>query len=82
MTTLTSDDPSSTRATTGLSIRVVQPGSAARTVQLPLGKCTVGSSERCQIHVTDAAVRPLHCLIVREPSSTTVTRWAPGALLN
>ncbi|MGI9428494.1 MAG: FHA domain-containing protein, partial [Bythopirellula sp.] len=82
MTTLTSDPSSSTSATSGLALIIAQSGGAARTLRLPLGKCTVGSSDRCQVHVTDAAVRPLHCLIVREPSGATVTRWAPGALLN
>ena len=82
MTTLTCNDPSSALASSTLSLRVVQPGVEERIVPLPTGKCTVGSSDRCQVHLTDAQVRPLHCLIVHEGSKTLVTRWAPGALLN
>ena len=82
MTTLTSNDPSSALATGAASLRIVQPGVAERLMPLPTGKCTVGSSDRCQVHLTDAQVRPLHCLIVHESSETLVTRWAPGVLLN
>ncbi|NOZ41081.1 MAG: hypothetical protein GXP24_12775, partial [Planctomycetes bacterium] len=82
MTTLTSNEPVSTLTTSTASLRIVQPNVDDRTVPLPIGKCTVGSSDRCQVHLTDAQVRPLHCLIVHEASGTLVTRWAPGALLN
>lgn len=87
MTTLTSNDPSassqpSTPNVGGLSLRVVQPRVDDQLLPLPLGKCTVGSSDRCQVHLADAQVRPLHCLIVLEGNEVTVTRWAPGAQLN
>ena len=55
---------------------------AERIVPLPIGKSTVGASERCQVHLTSESVRPLHCLIVREPNEITVTSWAPGVTLN
>ncbi len=82
MTTLTSNDQPATRTTSAASLRIVQPNVDDRIVPLPIGKCTIGSSDRCQVHLTDAQVRPLHCLIVHEASGTLVTRWAPGALLN
>ena len=49
---------------------------------LASGKCTVGSSSRCQIQLVSPQVRPLHCLIVNEAAETAVTRWAAGAMLN
>jgi hypothetical protein len=65
-----------------LALRIVQPGTPERTQELPAGKCTVGSSGRCQICLPNAQIRPLHCLIVRSASETVVTRWAPGIQLN
>ena len=82
MTTLISNEHPSALATSTFSLRIVQPGAADRSVSLPTGKCTVGSSDRCQVHLTDAQVRPLHCLIVHESTGTLVTRWAPGVQLN
>ena len=88
MTTFTSYENASTHvpvtntSVCGLSLRVLQPGVDEQLVQLPMGKCTVGSSERCQVHLANAQVRPLHCLIVHEATETSVTRWAPGAQLN
>jgi len=87
MITLTDNDPSSlipssTVTTSGLSLRIVQPGADDETVLLPIGKCTVGSSDRCQVHLAIGQARPLHCLIVHDGSETSVTRWAPDAQLN
>ena len=82
MTTLTNNDLSAAVASSTLSLRIAQPGADDRTITLPTGKCTVGSSDRCQVHLTDAQVRPLHCLIVHEATGTLVTRWAPGVQLN
>ena len=87
MTTLTSNEtstmkPSVVAMSTGVSIRVVEPGAAERSIALALGKSTVGSSDRCHVQLTDTSARPLHCLLVAEGSEVTVTRWAPGALLN
>ena len=65
-----------------LALRMVQLDGSVQTLPLPAGKCTVGSSERCHIHLSAGQVRPLHCLIVHGTAETTVTRWAPGALLN
>ena len=86
MTTLTNSQtaPSdaSTQSAASFSICVSEPNVDERIVELHPGKSTVGSSDRCQVHVTDPATRPLHCLIVREGGSVTVTRWAAGVLLN
>jgi len=82
MTTLTSNDQPTTLTTSAVSLHIIQPGADERIVPLPSGKCTVGSSDRCQVHLRDAQVRPLHCLIIHEATGTFVTRWAPGALLN
>ncbi|MCG8450106.1 MAG: hypothetical protein MI725_11080 [Pirellulales bacterium] len=65
-----------------LALRIVQPGSAERMTMLSQGKHTVGSSQRCQIHLSSQQIRPLHCLIVHGANETVVTRWAAGALLN
>lgn len=62
--------------------KLVRTGAKPQSWQLPVGRCTVGSSAQCQIHLTDAGIRPLHCLIVHGPLETQVTSWAPGALLN
>ncbi len=65
-----------------LALCLTHPGSPEKTFPLPLGKCTVGSSARCMIHLSSPQVRPLHCLIVHGAHETVVTRWAPGVLLN
>jgi len=82
MTTLTSNDPLSALAISTVSLRIVQPGADDRIVPLAIGKCTVGSSDHCQVQLTSVQVRPLHCLIVHETTGTSITRWAHGALLN
>ena len=65
-----------------LTLRIVQPGFPERTETLQQAKYTVGSSERCQIHLPSTQVKPLHCLIVQNESEAIVTRWAAGVLLN
>jgi len=88
MNTLTSIEPvSSVSAAVGIAplqfaLRIVQSGQPERTMPLASGKCTVGSSSRCQVQLASPQVRPLHCLLVHEGEETTVTRWAAGALLN
>ena len=87
MTTLTSNDvshsvPVLTSNSGAFFLEVKQPHAEDRRIQLFPGKCTIGSSERCQVHIEGTAVRPLHCLLVLEGSTLTVTRWAQGALLN
>ncbi len=68
-------------STLKLSLHIKFDGSE-KTIPLATGKCTVGSSSRCQVQLPCPEVRPLHCLIVQEGDATTITRWAPGALLN
>ncbi len=65
-----------------LALRIVQSGGQDQMQILPMGQCTVGSSPRCQIQLQSEEVSPLHCLILRGPRETSVTRWAPGVLLN
>ena len=65
-----------------LTLQIVSADGVSQSIPLPIGKCTVGSSGRCQVHLTSPAVRPLHCLIVHGSSEVSVTRWAPGVTLN
>ncbi|WP_197529134.1 FHA domain-containing protein [Aeoliella mucimassa] len=53
-------------------------------VLLPLTaeKVTVGSGQSCTLRLTDAGVRPLHCLITNGEHAITIRRWADGTLLN
>ncbi len=74
--------PQSLSSPQNLTLTIRQAGEPDRTVALPRGKCTVGSSQSCQIRLHSSAVRPLHCLIVHDSDKTVVTRWASGALLN
>lgn len=85
MTTLTGHETTSHRAKTafaGLDLVLEEGGNAPRELHLQPGKNTVGSSDRCAVCVTDQRARPLHCLIVVEGEEATITRWAPGAVLN
>ena len=85
MTTLTRSNPTShppAGPPSRLSLQITRPGTSPRTIPLPVGKCTVGSSQRCHIRLPGEPIQPLHCLIVRSPAETQITRWAPGALLN
>ncbi len=54
----------------------------SQTVELPLGKTTIGSSPRCNLRIQQPEVHPLHCLISREPGSLSARRWAGEARLN
>jgi len=65
-----------------LALRILQPSAPAQTLPLPAGKCTIGSSERCHIHLPGGQVQPLHCLIVHSAAETVVKRWAHGVRLN
>lgn len=87
MTTLTSNEaprvtPNQSGDVDVVSVSIVLPEQDERNIALPNGKCTVGSSERCQVRIDSESVRPLHCLFVREGHEVTATRWAPGVLLN
>lgn len=62
--------------------RLVRSGAKSQCWSLPTGRCTVGSSPQCQIHLTEEGVRPLHCLIVHSADETQITRWAADAFLN
>ncbi len=88
MTFLTASDPATSFSGVGdgLSsappLRLVRSGAKPQNWTLPAGRCTVGSSPQCQVHLPDDEVRPLHCLIVHSAQETQITRWAPNALLN
>ncbi|WP_210417772.1 FHA domain-containing protein [Bythopirellula goksoeyrii] len=51
-------------------------------IELPAGKCTIGSSPSCQVRLAEEQVRPLHCLLVHGCDGVTATSWSPGMLLN
>ena len=87
MTTLsTSDSATSPSAASNPSsssaMQLVRSGGESQSWPVPMGRCTLGSSQQCQVQLTGDQVRPLHCLIVRDEEKTIVTRWAPGVLLN
>ena len=86
MTTLQTDNPV---APSSLESNQMQPkldvftdGRWTHSLELPVGKCTIGSSSSCQIRLVTGQVRPLHCLVVRSDEGMTATSWAPGILLN
>ncbi len=54
----------------------------AHSLEVPVGKCTIGSSPSCQIRLSEKQVRPLHCLLLHGSEGVTATSWAPGMLLN
>ncbi len=66
----------------GRVLRVSRGGEPAQTYQLADGKCTIGSSPRCQVCLPAGDARPLQCLLILEADAATVTRWAAGVLLN
>lgn len=45
-------------------------------------KFTIGSSARCDLHLSQPGVQPLHCVLVRKPNGIQLTSWAAGVLLN
>ncbi|MDZ4658652.1 MAG: hypothetical protein SH868_13835 [Bythopirellula sp.] len=86
MHTLLSDEsarpPVLPRQVGEVELRVIQAGTEIDRLDLPEGKCTIGSSPSCQIRITTGQLKPLQCLIVRNEAEMTVTRWAAGVLLN
>lgn len=85
MTTLTA--PPDVRAAaitprTGARLRLRRAGREERVVETPPGKCSIGSSPRCQVILPTGEAQPLQCLLQVETAGATVTRWAAGVLLN
>lgn len=67
---------------TGRLLRLSRRGELAQTIELADGKCTIGSSPRCQVCLPASDARPMQCLLTLEADVATVTRWAAGVLLN
>lgn len=63
-----------------LALRV--SGEEQAPLELAGEKTTVGSGQSCTLRLTQAGVRPLHCLITRGDQGLTIRRWADGTLLN
>ena len=86
MTTLLSNETAShlelPRQPGEAKLKVFQAGKVIDCIDLPEGKCTIGSSPSCQIRITTGHLKPLQCLIIRKETEMTVTRWASGVLLN
>lgn len=78
--TIASQSPPTSRMR--LQLDVFAEGQWANSFELPVGKCTVGSSPSCQIRLAEKQVRPLHCLLLHGFEGVTATSWAPGMLLN
>ena len=51
-------------------------------VRLRSEKCTIGSGPRCTLRLRAPGVHPVHCLILRGPTTTMIRRWAPDTRLN
>ncbi|QDT69527.1 hypothetical protein MalM25_24660 [Planctomycetes bacterium MalM25] len=43
---------------------------------------TIGAGPRCAIRLTDAGLRPMHCVVTPTEEAPRVRRWAPESLLN
>lgn len=84
MTTLTAPDELRipTEPCTGPQLRLRRAGRLERTVALQDGKCTIGSSPRCQVRLPASEAQPLQCLLSLEAGVAEVTRWSAGVLLN
>lgn len=63
-------------------LRISRGGAPEKSIPLMTGKCTIGSSPRCQVLLPASDARPMHCLVALEAGAVTATRWAAGVLLN
>jgi hypothetical protein len=84
MTTLTApDEPRpATAPPAGPRLRLRRAGRPERVVEVREGKCSIGSSPRCQVQLPAGEAQPLQCLVTLEAGAATVTRWAAGVLFN
>ncbi len=69
-------------STGDLVLRVRNGLRDGQTVRLRSTKCTIGGGAACTLRLRARGVAPLHCLILRGPTSTIVRRWAPDTRLN
>ncbi len=52
--------------TVGIELRVTRAGIPARRLRINSTRCTFGSGEGCTVRLSDASLRPLHAVIVRD----------------
>ncbi len=65
-----------------LVLRVCGPERDDRVFRLAGSKCTIGGDPRCTLALPAGGDSPLHCLILRGPSTTVVRRWSRETRLN
>ncbi|TWU24653.1 FHA domain-containing protein [Bythopirellula polymerisocia] len=86
MTTLQTEKPEAPSCSSSnpikLKLDIFTGDQWTHSLDLPAGKCTIGSSPSCQIRLPEGQVRPLHCLLVSNEEGISATSWAPGVLLN
>lgn len=52
--------------TIGIELRVTRAGMPARRLRINSTRCTFGSGEGCTVRLSDASLRPLHAVILRD----------------
>ena len=52
--------------TIGIELRVTRAGMPARRLRINAARCTFGSGEGCTVRLSDASLRPLHAVILRD----------------
>jgi|GEM_PF-3609231 len=52
--------------TVGIELRVTRAGIPARRLRINSTRCTFGSGEGCTVRLSDASLRPLHAVILRD----------------
>jgi len=50
----------------GIELRITRAGSPARRLRINSTRCTLGSGEGCTVRLSDASLRPLHAVILRD----------------
>lgn len=65
-----------------LRLRMIGTSRNGQIIELSSPRVTIGSAPNCVLQLRSANVRPLQCLIVREPSGVIVRSLAVDTLLN
>lgn len=68
--------------TVGIELRVTRAGIPARRLRINSTRCTFGSGEWCTVRLSDASLRPLHAVIVRDGGRIMIRGYSVPLVVN
>ncbi len=68
--------------TVGIELRVTRAGMPARRLRINTTRCTFGSGEGCTVRLSDASLRPLHAVILRDSGRILIRGYSVPLEIN